>query len=232
MDLLGTENSPKLPKIKQRAHRAVCGHPITGLNSHNIAVLRHPHKTNDATSTSTLFQELNNFFRRTVGADEFGSLGLHLFITFKRNQYGAEHGGDGGVGWHVDAVVHPLSLAPRRNNAHVSQVSQMAGYFGLALAQDFDKVADADLMADHQVQKAQTGCIGQRRAEASQTDGFESTIHMLIVYGLTNIQPAHIFAWTYVSALSGCGILIRSGVTTQQTLLIQSVAVDLIHYRR
>ena len=90
--------------------------------------------------------------------------------------------------------MHPLALATSRDDAGVPQIGQMPGDLWLALSQDFDKVADANLAAGHQVQKAQPGVVGQCREKAGQVERFGATIHIFIVYGLTNMKRLNIFA--------------------------------------
>ena len=66
--------------------------------------------------------------------------------------------------------------------------------FGLALAKNFDKMADADLAACHQVQQAQASAVSQGCKKASQVGGFGGTSHEFIIYGLTNMTTENIFA--------------------------------------
>lgn len=68
----------------------------------------------------------------------------------------------------TDAVVHPLSLTASTDNSSSAEVGKVAGDFGLALAQDLDKVADTDLASGQQVEKAQACGICQGREELGQ----------------------------------------------------------------
>ena len=90
--------------------------------------------------------------------------------------------------------MHPLALAARGDDACVAQVSEVARDFRLALVENLDKITDADLAADHQVQQAQSGGVGQRREEAGQADRWGAAAHEFIIYVLTNMCMYHIFA--------------------------------------
>src|SRR5208283_810909 len=74
--------------------------------------------------------------------------------------------GGAGVGGRSDAVVHPLALAARLDDPRAAQVGQMAADLGLRLLQDFDEIADAELLVAHQVEQAQAGDVSQRLEEA------------------------------------------------------------------
>ena len=65
----------------------------------------------------------------------------------------------GSVGRRADAVVHPFAFAARGDDTGLAQVGEMAGDFWLALSQDLDKVADADLAARHEIEQAQAGGV-------------------------------------------------------------------------
>ena len=105
----------------------------------------------------------NEPLRSAAGAVEFGQIGLHPLVGAQRSQNSVEDGCGGGIGGRADAVVHPLAFAARGNDAGLAQVGQVARDLGLALAENLDKMADADLAAGHQVQQAQAGGVGQGR---------------------------------------------------------------------
>ena len=67
--------------------------------------------------------------------------------------------------------MHPLALAASSDDTGAAQISEMAGDLGLALAEDFDKVADADLALVHQVQQSQTSGIRESGEELGQVVG-------------------------------------------------------------
>ena len=100
--------------------------------------------------------------RLTAGAGEFVEVALKLAVVAKRLKALAEEAGDDGRERGVDPVVHPLAVPPGEHQAAAAKVSQMAGDLGLALRENFDEVADADLTAMHQVQQAQAGSVGKR----------------------------------------------------------------------
>jgi hypothetical protein len=93
---------------------------------------------------------------------EPGKVRLHLAISGKRREGGIEYGESAGLGGTLDAVVHPLPFPARRNDSGTAEVGKMARDLGLALAQDLNKVTNADFAAVHQVEQAQAGAISQR----------------------------------------------------------------------
>ena len=84
--------------------------------------------------------------------------------------------------------MNPLSLAPGIDNAGPPQISEMTRDFGLALSEDFNEIADANLPAIHQVQKPQPRAIRERREQEGQIVGFWGTIHAPMIYALTNMS--------------------------------------------
>jgi len=56
--------------------------------------------------------------------------------------------------------VHPLALAAWGDDTGVAEVGEVSGYLGLALPEDFDKVADAHLAAIHEIEEAKAGGVG------------------------------------------------------------------------
>jgi len=81
-----------------------------------------------------------------------GALDLHALFIPEGIEGSVEDGCGGAIGWGHDAVVHPFSLAPRRNNARIAQVRQMTRYLGLRRTEYLNQVTDADLAIAHQVQ--------------------------------------------------------------------------------
>lgn len=90
--------------------------------------------------------------------------------------------------------MHPLSFAARSDDAGPAEVGQVAGDLGLALLEDFDEIANADLSAMHQVEQAKPGGVGQRGEKADEIEGFGLASHQFIIYGLTDICRRDIFA--------------------------------------
>jgi hypothetical protein len=62
--------------------------------------------------------------------------------------------------------VHPLPLAPRRDDASAAEVSQMSGNLGLRAAQNLHKITDTDLLISHEIQKPETGVVTESLEEA------------------------------------------------------------------
>ena len=89
--------------------------------------------------------------------------------------------------------MHPLAFTAGSNDAGLAQRSEVALYFGLALAENLDQIADADLAAYHQVEQAQASEVGQRREETVQADRFGAAAHEIIIYVLTDMSSEDIF---------------------------------------
>jgi hypothetical protein len=54
----------------------------------------------------------------------------------------------------------------------------MPGYLWLALLQNLNEVTNADLTTVHQVQKSETGAVGQGGKQARQVEGSGGTGHV------------------------------------------------------
>ena len=66
---------------------------------------------------------------------------------------------------HDDAVVHPLAVAPGRNDAGMAQIREMPGNLRLRPAQNLHEVADANLLLSHQVEQPETRVVSERLKE-------------------------------------------------------------------
>ena len=66
--------------------------------------------------------------------------------------------------------MHPFPVAARVYQAGVAQVGQVARNLGLALPENFNKIADADFAAVHEIEQAETGAVGERSKEAEQVE--------------------------------------------------------------
>jgi len=75
---------------------------------------------------------------------------------------------------HHDAVVHPLTLAPGRDDAGVPQIRKMAGNLWLRCAQNFNEIADADFLLSHEVEEAQAGGITESLKEAGKVEQLDA----------------------------------------------------------
>jgi hypothetical protein len=81
------------------------------------------------------------------------------------------------VGWPLDAVVHPLALAPRRHNPRPPQVRQVPRDLRLPLLQYLHEVADTNLAPVHQVQQPQPRAVCQRRKQRHQIQTLSASRH-------------------------------------------------------
>jgi len=77
---------------------------------------------------------------------------LHFAVCFEGGEGSFKDGCCASVVWPLDAVVHPLPFPPSADDSGVAEIGEMAGYLRLALIQNLDEVADADLAAVHQVE--------------------------------------------------------------------------------
>ena len=126
--------------------------------------------------------------RYTASLAEPRKIRLHRFLFPDNGDRLAKDPGCTVMGRHYDPVVHPFALAPRRHHARPPQIRKMPGDLRLALSQDLNEVADADLPSVHQVQQPQPGAIGERREKQGKVVYFRGTIHNFIIYALTNMS--------------------------------------------
>ena len=66
---------------------------------------------------------------------------------------------------HHDPVVHPLSLAPRRDDARAAKVGEVPGDLRLRPAKNLHEVADANLLIAHEVQEPEPRVVSERLKE-------------------------------------------------------------------
>src|SRR5688500_7363708 len=90
---------------------------------------------------------------------------LHLALLAEPRQDLREDARGVRLGRLSDAVVHPLAVAPRRDDARAAQVREVARNLRLALAEHLDEEADADLARRQQVQEPQPRAVGQSPEE-------------------------------------------------------------------
>ncbi len=62
----------------------------------------------------------------------------------------------------LDPVVHPFRLPPHRHEAGTAKIGKVSRDLGLALAEDFAKIAHADLTFGKKVEKPKPGPVGKR----------------------------------------------------------------------
>jgi hypothetical protein len=123
-----------------------------------------------------------------AGAVETREVRLHFAIRLERAKGGIEDGSGRRIFRALDSVVHPLSLSPGSHDSRFSEVGEMAGDFGLALAKDFDQIADAHFAACDEIEEAQPGAVGESREEWNQVRGGSAGGHGSIIYGLTDMS--------------------------------------------
>jgi hypothetical protein len=90
------------------------------------------------------------------------------------------------VWWHDDAVVHPFSLAASRNNAGSAKIRKVSRDLWLRLAKDLDKIADANFLLSHEIQKSQTSIVTQSLKEAFQAEPLLCS-HVSNISALTDV---------------------------------------------
>lgn len=97
--------------------------------------------------------------RNTAGAVEARAVGLHGFFSAQNGQRFPENLRGPRIARKDDSVVHPFAIATGADDASPPEVGQVARNLGLAPAEDFDEVADADLATVHQVEEPETGGV-------------------------------------------------------------------------
>src|SRR5436305_8962706 len=90
------------------------------------------------------------------------AIATHLGSVLQMRQGFSQDAGGHRIVRHAQAVMHPFALPTNANDAHSSQIRQMARYFGLARVKDLREVADAELAINDQVQYAQASTVGER----------------------------------------------------------------------
>src|SRR5581483_4325895 len=91
----------------------------------------------------------NRQSRRAAELVKTIAVSLHVWISCQRSQHALQHVRGVLVYWFDDAIVHPLSFAPRRNDARPPQVRQVAADLGLMRAQNFRKETHAHFVGPH-----------------------------------------------------------------------------------
>jgi hypothetical protein len=115
--------------------------------------------------------------RLAAGFAKPGEVGLHLAVGCEGLERGVEDGGGAMVQGPLNAVVHPLAVAAGADDAGVAQIGQMPRNLGLALLENFNEVADADLAAIHEIEQAEASAVGKRSEEAGQVERFGRARH-------------------------------------------------------
>ena len=80
---------------------------------------------------------------------------LHSGVVFHPVEGAAQNAGRADVFGRDESVVHPGALTANGNNAGPAQIGEVARDFGLGLAEDLDKIADAKLVLSHEIEQAQ-----------------------------------------------------------------------------
>jgi len=112
--------------------------------------------------------EGGSFARGAAGSVEAGAVGLHGFFFTEDGEGFAEDLRGAGIGGDDDAVVHPLPFPAGVDDAGAAEIGEVAGDFGLALAENFDKETDANLASVHEIEETEAGAIGKGREEEGQ----------------------------------------------------------------
>jgi len=72
---------------------------------------------------------------------------------------------------HDHPIVHPLSLPPHRDDTGAAQVSQVTRDLRLRAAQDFNKIANTNLLVSNEVQDPEPGVIPESLKEPFHVKG-------------------------------------------------------------
>ena len=92
---------------------------------------------------------------------ETGQIRLHALLVRENLQRFPQNSGRTRVIRHNYLVVHPLSLAASDDDAGATEVGEVPRDLGLALSKDLHEVANAHFLAIHEVQKPETGAVGE-----------------------------------------------------------------------
>jgi len=124
--------------------------------------------------------------RRAAGFGKLCAVGQHGFFFFHPAKSFAQYLCCADMRRHHDPVVHPLPFPPCLDDAGASQIGQMPRNLRLWLAENFDKVANANLLIAHEVQKAKPRLVAQGLKKTLDIEGL-FTRHGFI-FALTNIK--------------------------------------------
>jgi arsenite methyltransferase len=123
---------------------------------------------------------------------EPGPVSLHGAISLEPIKRRSQDGRCNGVEV-PDFVVHPPPFPARIDDAGLAEVREVAGDLGLALLEDFNEIADADLAPIHEVEQAQAGRVSQCGEELGEVTGVGEAAHAHNIYVLTDtMRPAYI----------------------------------------
>lgn len=108
------------------------------------------------------------FLRRTACFVQSAEIRLHCSIFPEDCERFFQELRCTGIQGNHNPVVHPFPFTPSGNDACTTQISEMPGNLGLALPENLDEVADADLSAIHEVQQPKPGAVRQRSKQQRQ----------------------------------------------------------------
>jgi len=125
------------------------------------------------------------------GRDKTVAVAAHGFPALEVSQSGAQDRGSGGLAGNKQTVVHPLTLAPSGHDSSLAEIGQVARNLGLAEAQNFDKITDANFAVADEIQDAQTGRVREGAKEQVERGSVSGRSHASnhITYALTYIRP-------------------------------------------
>ena len=103
--------------------------------------------------------------RSTASLAEARKIRLHRFLFPQNRERFPENPRRPQVGRHDDSVMHPFAIASRGYHARSPEIGEMPGNLGLALPENLDEVADADLPSVYEVQEPEARAIGERRKQ-------------------------------------------------------------------
>jgi len=132
--------------------------------------------------------ERGNLQRGAAGFAEARQVCLHRLLFPDNRESFAQDAGCSRMRRDNDFVVHPLTLPSRSHDAGPPQIRQMPRNLGLALSEDLDEIADANLPPIHQIEQPQAGAIGEGRKQQRQVIRLGRTNHNFIIYALTDMS--------------------------------------------
>lgn len=109
--------------------------------------------------------EARHFARSAARSAESRQISLQVFLFPERRQRFPQNLRSARVRGDNDPVVHPFALAPRSYHTRPTEISEVPRDLRLALPENFDEIADADLATVHQIQQTKPRAIRKRREQ-------------------------------------------------------------------
>ena len=118
-----------------------------------------------------------NLLWTAAGLRESRTISLHGAFFAKPREGLLENVCSSDVRRHHNAVVYPLPFPPGSHDSSTAQVGKVAGDLWLRLVEDFDKIANANFLIAHKIQKPEAGIVTESLEEAFGVERLLSCCH-------------------------------------------------------